>query len=339
MVPKFRSAVTALALLSTMPAVAQQSPAPPTISSTPNAQSPEVPRSDQAQATKEQQPPAGKAPVLKPTKAPEDQNPSGNATKNGDGIRVVHGDPESPEALTAKFTFWLVIATALLGVGTFGLALSTRGLHKQTKRLADQAVIASEDAKTSIEIATQAANASATSAEATVRAAEAAMRQAEADRPWILFDRIDCGPAQDILMKDGRRANGIGLIVYFKNAGRTPAILSKMNIDSCVAPNENEDPDFRDLVRDNEASLIISPEGTFNTAPIFFLNEDAAAIASQTHAGCVFAEIVYRSVYAEQDFKSVFTLGIYKQSGQVKGSDGRQFEYLSKLIGKRNQIV
>ncbi|MDE3749460.1 hypothetical protein [Methylobacterium radiotolerans] len=236
MITGLRAIVLALCLSLAMPALAQIAPATPPASGPPSVQRTQVPDSDKAKPKEDQHTATGEVPILKPTKAPQDQAASRNSADNSNGVGVTH-DSSSPEALTAKFTFWLMIATALLAVATFALAVSTRGLYKETKRLADEAVSQGEKTERQIVISER-------SAVAANNAAQAAIDALNIERAWMTPD--------DLFFIDAKNANVNGIVfnnalslqAKWSNTGRSPATDVKILVDMRVVPFASNAPRF-----------------------------------------------------------------------------------------------
>lgn len=175
---------------------------------------------------------------------PKDQGGGRDRSERSDGIGVVHGESSSPEALTAKFTLWLVVATVVLALATLALAVSTIGLYRQTRRLADEAVNQGEKTERQIEISEK-------SATAATLAAQAAADSFAAERAWVMFSGLVTGSALESSFNDEYFQKACLLQIAWTNYGRSPAMGAKFHLEACIVdrgtvPDRFNIPDWHD---------------------------------------------------------------------------------------------
>lgn len=294
-----------------------QSPTASPPSSIPNSQSPAVSGSDQSQTQRNQAGAASRSAIQESTnQTPQQQGTGRNSREHENEVGVGHGDESSPDYLTAKFTFWLVIGTAILAVATLALAVATIGLYRQTRRLADLAAEASKDTQRSIEIAERHADASS-------RAAQSAYDALASERAWITYSDLGFGPVNNATVGGKFVANGVFMLINFLNTGKSPCkILEAQQEKRLIDPGEAV-PRFELMKSQNQSETIVGPGAQAAPQTVFFNDEERIAFMNSTKDIVVYIRFDYKTVFDKENISRTEVCLRVRYSGGRISFDGR----------------
>jgi hypothetical protein len=234
---------------------------------------------------------------------------------------------ETDEAI-AYYTLWLTVFTSVLAFATIALGGATFGLYltgeKQIKFLRESSEAQFRDMQESLGISRA--------------AAKAATEAAYSERAWVSPDTVDAGRITNLIMGDEHYAEGLGAIVTWKNAGRSPAIHLAVITMGKIVPLGDPPPIFDGNVPNIlDARAILGPTLAAKGEMPYIYGDDLAKFKDRELSWYIFSQATYNTVF-EPEIRRVSQLCVRAEwNGDIVNPDGSTRPHISfAAMGPQN---